>query len=124
VYAAPRLNTPRLKLRRVGTARQHNQLGDGALNLGEILNSNGWKSNNSKALRCRECHPASSRLKRGIVATWHKVSAKHLPDYLDEMVFRFNNRKNRFLFRDTMLKLIDSPNFEYKHLTAKVQDAG
>jgi len=27
------------------------------------------------------------------------------------------------LFRDTMLKLIDSPNIEYKHLTAKVQDA-
>jgi len=27
------------------------------------------------------------------------------------------------LFRDTMLKLIDSPNLEYKQLTAKVQDA-
>ncbi|PYX55083.1 MAG: IS1595 family transposase [Acidobacteria bacterium] len=53
---------------------------------------------------------AFSLLKRGIVGTWHKVSAKHL-------------RKNPFLFRDTMLKLIDSPNLEYKHLTAKVQDA-
>jgi transposase-like protein len=66
---------------------------------------------------------AFSLLKRGIVGTWHKVSAKHLPAYLDEMCFRFNNRKNDFLFRDTMLKLIDSPNLEYKHLTAKVQDA-
>jgi transposase-like protein len=66
---------------------------------------------------------AFSLLKRGIVGTWHKVSAKHLPAYLDEMCFRFNNRKNPFLFRDTMLKLIDSPNLEYKHLTAKVQDA-
>jgi len=66
---------------------------------------------------------AFSLLKRGIVGTWHKVSAKHLPAYLDEMCFRFNNRKNRFLFRDTMLKLIDSPNLEYKQLTAKVQDA-
>jgi len=66
---------------------------------------------------------AFSLLKRGIVGTWHKVSAKHLPAYLDEMCFRFNNRKNQFLFRDTMLKLIDSPNLEYKHLTAKVQDA-
>jgi hypothetical protein len=61
--------------------------------------------------------------KRGIVGTWHKVSAKHLPTYLDEMCFRFNYRKNPCLFRDTMLKLIDSPNLEYKHLTAKVQDA-
>jgi transposase-like protein len=66
---------------------------------------------------------AFSLLKRGIVGTWHKVSAKHLPSYLDEMCFRFNNRKNPFLFRDTMLKLIDSPNLEYKQLTAKIQDA-
>jgi len=66
---------------------------------------------------------AFSLLKRGIVGTWHKVSAKHLPAYLDEMCFRFNNRKNRFLFRDTLTKLILSPNLEYKHLTAKVQDA-
>lgn len=66
---------------------------------------------------------AFSLLKHGIVATWHKVSAKHLPAYLDEMCFRFNNQKNRYLFRDTMLKLIDSPNLEYKQLTATVQDA-
>lgn len=66
---------------------------------------------------------AFSLLKRGIFGTWHKVSAKHLPAYLDEMCFRFNNRKNPFLFRDTMLKLIDSPNLEYKHLTAKVPNA-
>ena len=66
---------------------------------------------------------AFSLLKRCIVGTWHKVSAKHLPAYLYEMCLRFNNRKNPFLFRDTMLKLIDSPNVEYKHLTAKVWDA-
>jgi len=39
------------------------------------------------------------------------------------MVFRFNNRKNEFLFRDTLIKLILSPSLEYKNLTAKVQDA-
>ncbi len=66
---------------------------------------------------------AFSLLKRGIVGTWHKVSAKHLPAYLDEMCFRFNNRKNQFLFRDTLIKLILSPNLEYKDLTAKVRDA-
>ena len=65
---------------------------------------------------------AFSLLKRGIVGTWHKVSAKHLPAYLDEMCFRFNNRKNPFLFRDTLQKLIASPNLEYKNLTATVQD--
>ena len=60
---------------------------------------------------------AFSLLKRGIMGTWHRVSAKHLPAYLDEMTWRFNNRKNPFLFRDTMLKLIASDNLEYKTLT-------
>ena len=49
---------------------------------------------------------AFSLLKRGIIGTWHRVSAKHLPAYPGEMTWRFNNRKNAFLFRDTMLKLI------------------
>jgi len=61
---------------------------------------------------------AFSLLKRGIIGSWHRVSAKHLPAYLDEMTFRFNNRKNPFLFRDTMLKLITSCNLEYKNLVA------
>lgn len=39
------------------------------------------------------------------------------------MCFRFNNRTNPYIFRDTMLKLIDSPNLEYKQLTATVRDA-
>src|SRR5882762_8903333 len=62
---------------------------------------------------------AFSLLKRGIFGTWHKVSAKHLPAYLDEMCFRFNNRKNPYLFRDTVIKLIQTPNLEYKELTAQ-----
>ena len=59
-----------------------------------------------------------SLLKRGIVGTWHKVDAKHLPAYLDEMCFRFNNRKNPYLFRDTLAKLLKTQNLEYKELTA------
>jgi transposase-like protein len=61
---------------------------------------------------------AFSLLKRGIIGSWHKVSAKHLPAYLDEMTFRFNNRDNPFLFRDTMTKLLEAPVLEYKKLTA------
>jgi hypothetical protein len=52
-----------------------------------------------------------------------KSLCQALPAFLDEMSFRVNNRKNEFLFRDTTLKLIGSRNLEYKHLTAKVQDA-
>ena len=59
---------------------------------------------------------AFSLLKCGIVGPWHRVSRKHLAAYLHEMTWRFNNRKNPFLFRDTIKKLIASGNLEYKDL--------
>jgi transposase-like protein len=62
---------------------------------------------------------AFSLFKRGVRGTWHHISAKHLASYLEEMSFRFNNRKNPYLFRDTILKLIASSNLEYKKLTAQ-----
>jgi transposase-like protein len=61
---------------------------------------------------------AWSLFKRSVVGAYHKVSTKHLDAYLDEFEWRFNNRKNPYLFRDTMLKLIESPNLEYKTLTS------
>jgi hypothetical protein len=63
-----------------------------------------------------------SLLKRCVVGTWHKVGAKHLLAYLDEMCFRFNKRKSPYLFRDTLTKLINTLTFEYKELTATVKD--
>jgi transposase-like protein len=60
---------------------------------------------------------AFSLLKRGIIGTWHRVSAKHLQAYLDEMCFRFDNRKNPYLFRDTLLKMLEAEHVEYKNLT-------
>lgn len=63
-----------------------------------------------------------SLLKRGIIGTWHKVSAKHLHSYLNEMCFRFNNRQNPYLFRDTIMQMIKSNNLEYKELTATIQE--
>ncbi len=62
---------------------------------------------------------AWSLFKRSLIGSYHKVSAKHLDAYLDEFEWRFNNRKNPFLFRDTMLKLIASDKLEYKNLTAE-----
>ena len=55
-----------------------------------------------------------SLLKRSIVGSFHKVSLKHLDAYLDELEWRFNNRDNPWLFRDTLLKLLSSDNLEYK----------
>jgi len=57
-----------------------------------------------------------SLFKRSIVGAYHQVSEKHLDRYLDEMEFRFNNRNNPYIFRDTLLRLIASDNLEYKEL--------
>lgn len=61
---------------------------------------------------------AFSLLKRGIMGTWHKISAKHLPAYLDEMTFRFNRRKNANLFLDTLRHMITAPVLTFEKLTA------
>lgn len=58
-----------------------------------------------------------SLLKRSIIGSYHKVSVKHLDAYLDELEWRFNNRDNPWLFRDTLTMLLKSDNLEYKTLT-------
>jgi ISXO2-like transposase domain len=39
-----------------------------------------------------------SIFKRGIVGTFHKVSAKYMPLYVAEFQFRYNNRMNADIF--------------------------
>jgi transposase-like protein len=57
-----------------------------------------------------------SLLKRSVVGTYHRISIKHLDAYLDELEHRFNNRKNQYLFRDTLLKLLSAPALPYHAL--------
>jgi transposase-like protein len=61
---------------------------------------------------------AFSLLKRGIMGTWHRISAKHLPAYLEEMEFRFNRRKRSDLFFDTMRHMITAPVLPFAKLVA------
>jgi len=61
---------------------------------------------------------AFSLFKRSIVGAYHQVSVKHLPAYLDEFEFRFDNRENPYLFRDTLLRLIKSESLKYETLTS------
>jgi transposase-like protein len=61
---------------------------------------------------------AWSLFDRAVLGSYHKLSKKHLPSYLDEFAFRFNNRENPYLFRDTLLRLVDGDTLTYKKLTA------
>ena len=41
---------------------------------------------------------------------------KHLPPCHDELPYRYNNRDNPYLFRDTLLRLIGADVLPYEHL--------
>ena len=56
--------------------------------------------------------------KRAIVGSFHQVSHKHLDRYLNEFEFRYNNRKNGYLFRDTLTRLVTAKALSYEKLTA------
>jgi transposase-like protein len=43
-----------------------------------------------------------SLLKRGVIGTYHNVSKKYLPLYLNEFSWRFNNRKNEDIFKSAI----------------------
>lgn len=60
-----------------------------------------------------------SLLDRSVIGSFHQISTKHLPAYLDEIQFRFNNRKNPFIFRDVLLRMIDTDALQYADLVAK-----
>ena len=59
-----------------------------------------------------------SLFKRSLVGSYHKVSIKHLDAYLDELEWRFNNRQNSYLFRDTLVKLLKAESLKYEQLTS------
>jgi len=53
---------------------------------------------------------------RSVIGSYHKLSRKHLPAYLDEAAFRWNNRSNKYLFRDTLLRLVEADTLTYHDL--------
>jgi transposase-like protein len=61
---------------------------------------------------------AFSLLKRGIMGTWHKISAKHLQAYCEEMTFRFNRRENPNLFVDALRHMVTASTLTFERLTA------
>ena len=60
-----------------------------------------------------------SLLERSIIGSFHQVSKKHLDAYLDELEFRFGNRNNPHLFRETIKRLISADVLKYETLIEK-----
>jgi transposase-like protein len=73
---------------------------------------------NGACITTNTVESAFSLLKRGIIGSWHKISAKHLQAYLDEMTFRFDRRKSPTLFLDTLRHMITAPVLTFEKLTA------
>jgi len=63
-----------------------------------------------------------SLFKRSIVGAFHKMSAKHMDRYLEELEFRFNNRANPYIFRDTLARIVRTDPLEYRALVAPVEN--
>jgi transposase-like protein len=62
---------------------------------------------------------AWSLFKRSIVGSYHQISRKHMDAYLDEFEWRFNNRQNPHLFRDTVVRLVNAAKVEFRELVEK-----
>ena len=58
-----------------------------------------------------------SLVKKAIRGTFHHVSAKHLPRYLNELAWRYNNR-HRDRFDLTWATLLRADHIQYRELTA------
>lgn len=59
-----------------------------------------------------------SLFKRSIMGSFHKISRKHIDRYLEEIEWRFNNRDNPHIFRDTLIRILDTDALTYEALTA------
>ena len=59
-----------------------------------------------------------SLFKRSIMGAFHKMSAKHMDRYLEELEWRFNNRNNPQIFHDAMKRIVNTDPMTYRDLTA------
>ena len=59
-----------------------------------------------------------SLFKRSLMGAFHKMSAKHMDRYFEELEWRFNNRDNPYIFHDTLRRILNTEPLEYKKLTA------
>ena len=59
-----------------------------------------------------------SLFKRSLMDAFHKMSRKHMDRYLEELEWRFNNRHNEHIFRDTLARIVRTKPMTYRQLVA------
>ena len=59
-----------------------------------------------------------SLFKRSLMGAFHKMSAKHMDRYLEELEWRFNNRDNPHIFLDTLRRIMNTKPLQYRTLVA------
>ena len=59
-----------------------------------------------------------SLFKRSLMGAFNKMSAKHMDRYIDELEWRYNNRKNHHIFIDTLHRIMNTTPLEYRKLVA------
>ena len=52
------------------------------------------------------------------MGTFDKMSLKHMDRYLVELEWRFNNRENPHIFRDTLARIVRARPMHYRELVA------
>lgn len=93
----------------------YGDLGDENTRHGVINHSQAWVQAD---VHTNTMESVWSLFKRSIVGSYHHLSVKHLQAYLDEFAFRYGNRENAFLFRDTLVRLLDAETLRYRELIA------
>ncbi|HZL69587.1 MAG TPA: IS1595 family transposase [Candidatus Limnocylindrales bacterium] len=108
VIMTDEFNVYRSAMRKANVTAPHEQVNHSAkeyVRLGTDIHTNTAES-------------AFSLLKRGIIGTWHKISAKHLQAYLHEMEFRFDRRNRSDLFIDALRHMVTADPLTFERLTA------
>ena len=59
-------------------------------------------------------------IKRGIMGQYHSVSDKHLPKYIDEFCFKYNNRRFDDMFETLVFNSMLPPDFTSKEVDSKM----
>ena len=59
-----------------------------------------------------------SLFRRSIVGAFNQISIKHIDRYLEELEWRFNNRNNPHICRDTIARIMNTDLLQYRKLVA------